>query len=148
MKSYVIFRNCENKKLTSLEELKNELEDTSFLEETTFKTGFSHDIVSNKVGANKVARRAAKAWMAESAGEKVSAPAVKKVPIVKETPIKKETPKKIERVSSNPPVADAPVELPKKIERVSSNPPVADNSNEKDTEVEPSVAKAPVEETK
>merc|ERR1739848_171087 len=53
-KSYVIFRNCENKKLTSLEELKNELEDTSFLEDTTFKTGFDHDIVSNKVGANKV----------------------------------------------------------------------------------------------
>merc|ERR1712168_1788539 len=109
-KNYVIFRNCENKKLTSLEELKNELEDTSFLENTTFKTGFDHDIVSNKVGANKVARRAAKAWMAESAGEKVSTPVVKKAPIVKETPVKKEIPKKIERVSSNPPVAEPPVE--------------------------------------
>ena len=68
-KSYVIFRNCENKKLSSLEELKNELEDTSFLEDTTFKTGFDHDIVSNKVGANKVARRAAKVWIAESTGK-------------------------------------------------------------------------------
>merc|ERR1712055_96900 len=64
-KSYVIFRSCENKKLTSLEGLKEELEDTSFLENAEFKSAFSHDIVSNNVGANKRARRAAKAWMAD-----------------------------------------------------------------------------------
>merc|ERR1711970_200872 len=64
-KSYVIFRSCENKKLTSLEGLKEELEDASFLENAEFKSAFSHDIVSNKVGANKRARRAAKAWMAD-----------------------------------------------------------------------------------
>merc|ERR1712212_901360 len=52
-------------KLTSLEGLKEELEDTSFLENAEFKSAFSHDIVSNKVGANKRARRAAKAWMAD-----------------------------------------------------------------------------------
>merc|ERR1712183_525813 len=64
-KNFVIFRNCENKKLTSLEGLKEELDDVSFLENAEFKSAFSHDIVSNKVGANKRARRAAKAWMAD-----------------------------------------------------------------------------------
>ena len=64
-KNFVIFRNCENKKLTTLEGLKEELEDVSFLENAEFKSAFSHDIVSNKVGANKRARRAAKAWMAD-----------------------------------------------------------------------------------
>merc|ERR1712076_37078 len=78
-KNYVIFRNCENKKVSSLEELKEELEDTSFLETANFKSAFSHDIVSNKVGANKIARKAAKEWMAQSAGRKVgSKPKVKK----------------------------------------------------------------------
>merc|ERR1739838_536346 len=64
-KNFVIFRNCENKKLTSLEGLKEELGDVSFLENAEFKSAFSHDIVSNMVGANKRARRAAKAWMAD-----------------------------------------------------------------------------------
>merc|ERR1711892_1035487 len=64
-KNFVIFRNCENKKLTSLEDLKEELEDASFLANAEFKSAFCHDIVSNKVGANKIARRAAKAWMAD-----------------------------------------------------------------------------------
>merc|ERR1712106_162143 len=57
--------NCENKKLTSLDDLKDELDDVSFLENAEFKSAFCHDIVSNKVGANKIARRAAKAWMAD-----------------------------------------------------------------------------------
>merc|ERR1712106_913158 len=74
--SFVIFRNSANRKLTSLEELKEELEDISFLENTTFKTGFSHDIVSNKVGANKIARKAAKAWMAETSGNTIEQPPV------------------------------------------------------------------------
>merc|ERR1711892_640432 len=64
-KNFVIFRNCENKKLTSLEDLKEELEDVSFLANAEFKSAFCHDIVSNKVGANKIARKAAKAWMAD-----------------------------------------------------------------------------------
>merc|ERR1711892_995560 len=64
-KNFVIFRNCDNKKLTSLEDLKEELEDASFLANAEFKSAFCHDIVSNKVGANKIARKAAKAWMAD-----------------------------------------------------------------------------------
>merc|ERR1712142_343907 len=74
-KSYVIFRNVENKKLTSLEELKEELNDVSFLENLEFKSAFSHDIVSNKVGANKNARKAAKAWMANP-NKQISKPKV------------------------------------------------------------------------
>merc|ERR1712142_1007454 len=74
-KSYVIFRNVENKKLTSLEELKEELNDVSFLENLEFKSAFSHDIVSNKVGANKNARKAAKAWMADP-NKQISKPKV------------------------------------------------------------------------
>merc|ERR1711872_567544 len=64
-KNYVIFRSSENKKLDSLDGLKKELTDNSFLEKAEFKSAFSHDIVSNKVGANKRARKAAKAWMAD-----------------------------------------------------------------------------------
>merc|ERR1712050_578558 len=64
-KNYVIFRSSENKKLDSLDGLKKELTDNSFLENAEFKSAFSHDIVSNKVGANKRARKAAKAWMAD-----------------------------------------------------------------------------------
>merc|ERR1711892_1610199 len=64
-RNFVIFRNCENKKLTSLDDLKDELEDVSFLENAEFKSAFCHDIVSNKVGANKIARKATKAWMAD-----------------------------------------------------------------------------------
>merc|ERR1711872_743212 len=64
-KNYVIFRSSEDKKLDSLDGLKKELTDNSFLENAEFKSAFSHDIVSNKVGANKRARKAAKAWMAD-----------------------------------------------------------------------------------
>merc|ERR1712059_39453 len=60
---YVVFRNRNNKKLFSLEDLKMELEDPAFLDHMEFKTAFCHDIVSNKVGANTIARKAAKAWM-------------------------------------------------------------------------------------
>merc|ERR1712055_185527 len=92
-KNFVIFRNCENKKVTSLEELKEELEDTSFLENSTFKSGFSHDIVSNKVGANKIARKAAKAWMAESSGKTVaSKPKKVKTPVAEVSKAKPPTP--------------------------------------------------------
>merc|ERR1712183_1145001 len=90
-KSYVIFRSCENKKLTSLEGLKEELDDVSFLENAEFKSSFSHDIVSNKVGANKRARRAAKAWMADSTkqGSKI-APAQQATPVEETAPIVEE----------------------------------------------------------
>merc|ERR1711887_392133 len=87
-KNFVIFRNCENKKLTSLEGLKEELEDTSFLENAEFKSAFSHDIVSNKVGANKRARRAAKAWMADPTkqGSKI-APVQEATPVEETAPV-------------------------------------------------------------
>merc|ERR1711970_1617592 len=98
-KTFVIFRNCENKKLTSLEGLKEELDDVSFLENAEFKSAFSHDIVSNKVGANKRARKAAKAWMAdpkkqvsniapvqEETPVEVTAPVVEEVRVPEATP--------------------------------------------------------------
>merc|ERR1711936_670898 len=90
-KNFVIFRSCENKKLTSLEGLKEELEDTSFLENAEFKSAFSHDIVSNKVGANKRARRAAKAWMADPTkqGSKI-APVQEATPVEETAPIVEE----------------------------------------------------------
>merc|ERR1711892_22771 len=87
-KNFVIFRNCKNKKLTSLEELKEEFEDASFLKNTEFKSAFSNDIVSNKVGANKVARRAANAWIAEISGEKISIKGnskVEEIPVTEKT---------------------------------------------------------------
>ena len=64
-KTFVIFRNSENKKITTLEQLKEELEDPSFLDTAELKSAFSHDIVSNRAGANRKARKAAKAWMDE-----------------------------------------------------------------------------------
>merc|ERR1711887_314494 len=90
-KNFVIFRNCENKKLTSLDGLKEELEDVSFLENAEFKSAFSHDIVSNKVGANKRARRAAKAWMADPTkqGSKI-APVQEATPVEETAPIVEE----------------------------------------------------------
>eukprot|EP00092_Neocalanus_flemingeri_P009186 GFUD01009887.1.p1 GENE.GFUD01009887.1~~GFUD01009887.1.p1 ORF type:complete len:1025 (-),score=395.46 GFUD01009887.1:142-3216(-) len=66
-KTFVIFRNFGNKKISSLEGLKEVFDDADFLDTAQFKSGQSHDIVSNKVGANKTARKAAKAWMAEAA---------------------------------------------------------------------------------
>merc|ERR1711935_725338 len=62
---YVIFRNRNNRRLYSLEELKQELGNAAFLDFVEFKTAFSHDIVSNKVGANSKARKCAKSWMAK-----------------------------------------------------------------------------------
>merc|ERR1711970_1411511 len=96
-KNFVIFRNCENKKLTSLEGLKEELEDTSFLENAEFKSAFSHDIVSNKVGANKRARRAAKAWMADPTkqGTKIT-PVQEATPVEETAPVVEESNKIIQ----------------------------------------------------
>merc|ERR1711979_175758 len=78
-KNYVIFRSSENKKLDSLDGLKKELTDNSFLENAEFKSAFSHDIVSNEVGANKRARKAAKAWMADPTKQVTFAPVEEKV---------------------------------------------------------------------
>merc|ERR1712013_680524 len=95
-KNFVIFRSVENKKLTSLDELKEELEDVSFLENTEFRSAFSHDIVSNKVGANKRARRAAKAWMADPKKQisdiaQVATPVEETAPDVEEAKISEES---------------------------------------------------------
>merc|ERR1711970_498613 len=90
-KTFVIFRNCENKKLTSLEGLKEELDDVSFLENAEFKSAFSHDIVSNKVGANKRARKAAKAWMADPKKQvSNTAPVQEATPVEETAPIVEE----------------------------------------------------------
>merc|ERR1712021_50323 len=62
---YVLFRNRADRRLYSLEELKQELGNAAFLDFVEFKTAFSHDIVSNKVGANSKARKCAKSWMAK-----------------------------------------------------------------------------------
>merc|ERR1712212_777422 len=86
-------------KLTSLEGLKEELEDTSFLDNAEFKSAFSHDIVSNKVGANKRARRAAKAWMADPKKQVSNIATVQEVtpteetaPVVEESRVPEATP--------------------------------------------------------
>merc|ERR1712098_765279 len=78
-KNYVIFRSSENKKLDSLDGLKKELTDNSFLDNAEFKSAFSHDIVSNKVGANKRARKAAKAWMADPTKQVTLTPVEEKI---------------------------------------------------------------------
>jgi len=62
---YVLFRNRNDRRLYSLEELKQELGNADVLDFVEFKTAFSHDIVSNKVGANSIARKCAKSWMAK-----------------------------------------------------------------------------------
>merc|ERR1712172_146886 len=67
--TYVIFRNRKNATLRSLDDLKESLvsagKDSSYLDNMKFLTGSAHDIVSNKVGANKRARREAHRWVAE-----------------------------------------------------------------------------------
>ena len=50
-----------------MEELRLEFDDASFLDNIPFTSGHSHEIVSNKVGAGKIARKATKKWMEESA---------------------------------------------------------------------------------
>merc|ERR1712142_680842 len=155
-KSYVIFRNVENKKLTSLEELKEELNDVSFIENLEFKSAFSHDIVSNKVGANKNARKAAKAWMANP-NKQISKPKVIKekspVPeIVQQnetTPdqteamfVKESSPVKEETIVQETPKEEVSVEeaeiVEKEVEAAEEKTPESD--------VQPEV-KAPIEET-
>merc|ERR1712203_398179 len=66
-KHFVIFRDANNRKLTSLAELKAEGVE---VDESSFKTAVCNEIVSNKVGANKKARREVRAWTRELGGEK------------------------------------------------------------------------------
>merc|ERR1712037_696931 len=54
-------------KLTTLAELKAEGVE---VDESCFKTAVCNEIVSNKVGANKKARREVRAWTRELGGEK------------------------------------------------------------------------------
>merc|ERR1712002_1301463 len=117
-KSFVIFRNCENKKLTSLEGLKQELEDVSFLENAEFKSAFSHDIVSNKVGANKRARRAAKAWMADPkkqvsniAPVQEATPVEVTTPVVEEVRVPEATPHVEEFIQESAPVVEESIKV-------------------------------------
>merc|ERR1712183_743025 len=112
-KNFVIFRNCENKKLTSLEGLKEELDDVSFLENAEFKSAFSHDIVSNKVGANKRARKAAKAWMADpkkqvsnTAPVQEATPVEVTAPVVEEVRVPEVTPHVEESIEKSAPFVE------------------------------------------
>merc|ERR1712156_1276535 len=65
-KNYVIFRDLSNRKLTSLADLKAEGVE---VDESSFIPPSSNDIVSNRVGANKKARREARAWTDQLFGE-------------------------------------------------------------------------------
>jgi hypothetical protein len=68
-KSFVLFRNPDNHVVAGLRGLTRHLEeqgeDSSFLQWTNFLSERAPAVVSNKVGANKRARRAASEWMAE-----------------------------------------------------------------------------------
>jgi len=61
---FVIFRDSNNRKLTSLADLKAEGVE---VDASLFKNAKCNEIVSNKVGANKRARREAKVWAQEIA---------------------------------------------------------------------------------
>lgn len=65
---YVVFRSIKgNKKLYGLEELRFYLNqqglDYEFLKSVKFQNDRDHDVVSNKVGANKIAKEKAKKWI-------------------------------------------------------------------------------------
>ena len=63
-------RNKSSKKITGLEQLKMYLEqqgkDAGYLDEIKFKNDRDHDIVSNKTGANKIAKESARQWVKEN----------------------------------------------------------------------------------
>ena len=66
---FVVFRNISNKKLLGLKELQLHLEqhghDRKFLEQVAFKSDKDPEVVSNKVGANKIAKKEAQDWINE-----------------------------------------------------------------------------------
>merc|ERR1712156_1183124 len=65
-KNYVIFRDSNNRKLTSLADLKAEGVE---VDESSFIPPSSNEIVSNRVGANKRARREVRAWTDQLLGK-------------------------------------------------------------------------------
>merc|ERR1712156_937093 len=65
-KNYVIFRDSNNRKLTSLADLKAEGVE---VDESSFIPLSSNEIVSNRVGANKRARREVRAWTVQLLGK-------------------------------------------------------------------------------
>merc|ERR1712183_952861 len=150
-KNFVIFRNCENKKLTSLEGLKEELDDVSFLENAEFKSAFSHDIVSNKVGANKRARKAAKAWMADpkkqvsnTAPVQEATPVEVTAPVVEEVRVPEVTPHVEESIEKSAPFVEEVMiteETPLVEELIQESAPVVEESikvtPDDETETEP-----------
>merc|ERR1712183_20048 len=150
-KNFVIFRNCENKKLTSLEGLKEELDDVSFLENAEFKSAFSHDIVSNKVGANKRARKAAKAWMADpkkqvsnTAPVQEATPVEVTAPVVEEVRVPEVTPHVEESIEKSAPFVEEVMiteETPLVEELIQESAPVVEESikvtTDDETETEP-----------
>ena len=144
-KNFVIFRSVENKKLTSLDELKEELEDVSFLENTEFKSAFSHNIVSNKVGANKRARRAAKAWMADPKKQisdiaQVATPVEETAPVVEEVRIQEATPLVEESIEESAPYVEEA--------KISEESSLAEESIEDSApDVEDSIKVTPIDET-
>jgi len=166
-KNFVIFRNCENKKLTSLEGLKEELDDVSFLENAEFKSAFSHDIVSNKVGANKRARKAAKAWMADpkkqvsnTAPVQEATPVEVTAPVVEEVRVPEVTPHVEESIEKSAPFVEEVMiteETPLVEELIQESAPVVEESikvtPDDETETEPEDIKSyeeviiPVEDT-
>ena len=66
-KNYVVFRNKNNKKFFGMNQLQSHLnqqgKDGRFLEHMSFKSDKDPEVVSNKVGANKVAKRQARDWI-------------------------------------------------------------------------------------
>merc|ERR1711962_764445 len=63
--SYVVFRNRNNRKVFSLEEL---LDEGIKIDTTTFQSASDHSIVSNKGGARKRANKKAKIWLSNERG--------------------------------------------------------------------------------
>ena len=66
-KNFVVFRNRNNKKVLGLKNLKTLMErqgqDLSVLENANFKSDKEPQVVSNKVGSNKIAKREALDWI-------------------------------------------------------------------------------------
>ena len=69
-KNFVVFRNRNNKKFLGLKKLHSHLDqqgqDKLFLEDIAFKSDKDPEIVSNKVGANKIAKKEACDWINEN----------------------------------------------------------------------------------
>ena len=98
--SYVLFRNVHNKILHSIDDL-SEYISTEAIINGQFTSGNSHEIVSNKVGANKRARTEAKRWMDEIKKRDISKADVGKIKLTKESKPKPDA-KQIQGVKTQP----------------------------------------------